>query len=44
MILDCITNSVTGKNENEINIERIYSLTPFGVERNDDDDVNVLAL
>ena len=29
MILDCITNSITGKNENEINIEHIYSLTPF---------------
>ena len=29
MILDCITNSITGKNENEININRIYSLTPL---------------
>ena len=29
MILDCITNSITGKNENEINIEHIYSLTPL---------------
>ena len=29
MILDCITNSITGKNKNEINIERIYSLTPL---------------
>ena len=29
MILDCITNSITGKNENEINIDRIYSLTPL---------------
>ena len=30
MILDCITNSITGKNENEINVEHmIYSLTPL---------------
>jgi len=29
VILDCITNSITGKNENEINIDRIYSLTPL---------------
>ena len=29
MILDFITNSITGKNENEINIDRIYSLTPL---------------
>ena len=29
MILDCITNSITGKNENEINIEHTYSLTPL---------------
>ena len=32
MILDCITNSITGKNENEINVEHmIYSLTPLWV-------------
>ena len=29
MILDCMTNSITGKNANEININRIYSLTPL---------------
>ena len=32
MILDCITNSITRKNENEINVEHmIYSLTPLCV-------------
>ena len=32
MILDCITNSITGKNENEINVEHmIYFLTPLCV-------------
>ena len=32
MILDCITNSIAGKNENEINVEHmIYSLTSLCV-------------